>query len=169
MPLTMIVNSSDSVMAGDKGPDGERGFGLAHEDAGGDVQGFGAARAHDALHDDGENLHDLLHDPEVVKDGKKRSDEDDDGQDAEREDRSQRSARPAEGVAEDKRTAFLGIGQHGGHGDARRPEQLTEIGLEYEDRESELKSETPEDQAQFNGALVMREEPGGQQDGGDPE
>ncbi len=35
---------------GQKGTDGQRRFGLSHENAGRDVQRFGAARAHDARH-----------------------------------------------------------------------------------------------------------------------
>ena len=57
MPLVMMVNSSDSVMPARKG-DGERRFGLAHEDAGGDVDRFRAAGAHDVLHHHGHGSHD---------------------------------------------------------------------------------------------------------------
>ena len=46
MPLVMMVISSTARGAGQKGPDRERRFGLAHEDAGGDVHAFGAGDAH---------------------------------------------------------------------------------------------------------------------------
>ena len=58
MPLVMMVKSSDCGHAGDEGLDGEGRFGLAHEDAGSDVEGFGAAGSHDLLHDDGHALDD---------------------------------------------------------------------------------------------------------------
>ncbi len=48
MPAVITVISSDSVIRGRIRPDGQRRFGLPHEDAGGDVQRLGAARAHDA-------------------------------------------------------------------------------------------------------------------------
>ena len=63
--------------SGEEGADGEGGFGLAHEDAGGDVCAFGSACAHGALHDPGDDLDDLLHDAEVIEDGKEGADEDD--------------------------------------------------------------------------------------------
>ena len=55
--------------AGEEGADGERGFGLAHEDAGGDVGGLRAGGAHGALHDPGDDLDDLLHEADVIQDG----------------------------------------------------------------------------------------------------
>ena len=72
--------------SGEEGADGERGFGLAHEDAGGDVGGLGAAGAHGALHDPGDDLDDLLHEADVVQDGEEGGDEDDGGQNGEGED-----------------------------------------------------------------------------------
>ena len=71
--------------SGKKGADGEWGFGLAHEDAGGYVGGFGSAGAHGALHDPGDDADDVLHHADVVHDGKERRDEDDGRQDREGE------------------------------------------------------------------------------------
>ena len=71
MPLTMMVNSSDSVSPGDERPDGQRRFRLPHEDAGRDVQRFRAARAHDLLHHDREGLHHPLHDRRGSRGSKK--------------------------------------------------------------------------------------------------
>ena len=72
--------------AGEEGADGERGFGLAHEDAGGDVGGLCAAGAHGAEHDPGDEADDALHEAEVVEHGKEGADEDDGGEDGEGED-----------------------------------------------------------------------------------
>ena len=72
--------------AAEEGPNGEGGFGLAHEDAGGDIGGFGSAGAHGALHDPGDNLNDLLHESYVIEDGEEGRDEDDGGKDGEGED-----------------------------------------------------------------------------------
>ena len=51
-----------------KRADGEWRFGLAHEDAGGDVHGFRAAGAEDPLHHDGHGPHQNLHHAQVVED-----------------------------------------------------------------------------------------------------
>src|SRR6266478_1629349 len=61
----------------EEGADGERGFGLAHEDAGGDVEGFRAAGSHDAGHDPGGDSNDNLHHADVIKESEKSSDKDD--------------------------------------------------------------------------------------------
>ncbi len=70
----------------EEGADGEGGFGLAHEDAGGYVGGLGSAGAHGALHDPGDDADDLLHEADVVEDGEEGRDEDDGRQDGEGED-----------------------------------------------------------------------------------
>ena len=48
MPLVITVMSSELRQVGKKRADGQRGFRLAHENAGGDVQRLRAARAHEA-------------------------------------------------------------------------------------------------------------------------
>ncbi len=70
MPLTMTVNSSLSVRFGEKRPDGQRRFGLAHEDAGRHIGGLGAAGSHYAQHHFRHRLDDHLHDAQVVQHGK---------------------------------------------------------------------------------------------------
>ena len=65
---------------GEKRADGERRFGLAHEDGGGDVEAFRAGDAHGLLHDPGKAADDDLHDADVVEHGKEGGDEDDGGQ-----------------------------------------------------------------------------------------
>ena len=62
MPQVMMVKSSDSDHAGDERLDGQRRFRLPHEDAGGNVERFGSANAHDLLHRYGHRAHDVLHD-----------------------------------------------------------------------------------------------------------
>src|SRR6185312_2710637 len=53
----------------EEGADGQRSFSLAHEDAGGDVSGFGSGDAHGLLHDPGEGADDELHEADVIEDG----------------------------------------------------------------------------------------------------
>ena len=104
-----MVMSSDRGGAGEEGADGERGFGLAHEDAGGDVGGLGAACAHRPLHDPGDPADDDLHEADVIHDGEECGDEDDGGQDGKGED--------GEGIAgcaeraEDERGAVDGVAE----------------------------------------------------------
>ena len=66
--------------AGEKRADGKRRLGLAHEDAGCNIEAFRAADLHRALHRPGEPLDDDLHEADVIKHGKERGDEDDRGQ-----------------------------------------------------------------------------------------
>ena len=71
---------------GQEGTDGQRRFGLSHEDAGGDVHRLDAAGAHEAHHDLRQLADDELHHAVVIKDGEERRDEDDDRQHLEGED-----------------------------------------------------------------------------------
>src|SRR5262249_12203801 len=61
----------------------EWSFGLAHENAGCNVEGFGAAGAHDARHDPGGGANDELHDTDVVENGEERGDENNGGKNLE--------------------------------------------------------------------------------------
>ncbi len=63
-----------------KRPDGQRRFGLSHEDAGGNIERFRAARAHDARHDPRRAPNNELHHANVIEHGKKRGNENDRGQ-----------------------------------------------------------------------------------------
>ena len=62
---------------GKKGTNRQRRFRLPHENAGSDVERFGAAGAHEAGHDAGGCLHDELHDPKVIEHCEEGRDEDD--------------------------------------------------------------------------------------------
>src|SRR3984957_4363346 len=65
--------------AGEEGGDGEGGFGLAHEDAGGDVGRFCSRGAHGALHDPCDDLNHFLHEADVIEHGEESGDKDDGG------------------------------------------------------------------------------------------
>ena len=140
---------------GEEGPDGEGGFGLAHEDAGGDVGGLGSGDAHGLLHDPREGADDELHEADVIEDGEEGRDEDDGGEDLEGEDGER-------GVvaewAEDHGGAGDGVGQElvdavacGGE------DALADGGLEDNDGEDNLKAETPRYRAPLDGAAVSGE------------
>ncbi len=90
-------------------PDGDRRFGLAHEDAGGHVGGFGAAGAHDALHHHGHGVHQHLHHAQVIKDREQAADENDDRQHLKRKYRHRAAAQC---VAKNKLAAGLRIADH---------------------------------------------------------
>src|ERR1700687_4977265 len=72
-----------------KRADGERRFGLAHEDAGGHVERLRAAGAHDGSHHPGGGTNDELHHAQVIEHGKKGGDEDDGGKHLEGEDQAE--------------------------------------------------------------------------------
>ena len=89
-----------------KRPDGDGRFGLAHEDAGGHVGGFGAARPHHALHHHRHGVHQHLHHAQVIKDREQAADEDDDRQHLKRKDGRLAAAQL---IAENKLAAGLRI------------------------------------------------------------
>ena len=95
--------------SGEEGADGERGLGLSHEDAGGDVGGLGAGGSHGALHDPGDGADDLLHEADVVEQSEEGGDEDDGGKDGEGED-GERIAGSAQ-RAEDHGGAVNGVAE----------------------------------------------------------
>ena len=95
MPAVMTVISSERVSDGHVRANGERSFGLAHENTGGNVQRFRPARAH-ADHDLGHLADDELHHAVVIEHGEERRDENHRGQNLEGEDHSQRSALSAQ-------------------------------------------------------------------------
>ena len=110
-------------------------------------------------------LHDPLHDAEVVEDGEKRGDEDDDGQHLEGEDHAERSGLRCPAWPKTKLAARFGIAQHGVDARADGLKDLAEIGLQHQQREGELQAQAPGDDAQLDGALVGGEQPGDRQDG----
>ena len=151
-----------------KGADGERGFGLAHEDAGGDVRGFGSAGAHGALHDPGDGLDDLLHETDVVHDGEERGDEDDGGENGEGEG-GERVAGSAH-AAEDEGGAVGGVAEEAGDdgGDAAE-DALAEAPLDDEEGEDDLQAEAPGDGSPLDGAAIGGEGVGEAEEGDEAE
>lgn len=73
---------------GKKRANGERSFGLPHENAGSHIQRLCAARAHKAGHDFCGQLNDELHDSVVIKHGEKRGDKNDGWENLEGEEES---------------------------------------------------------------------------------
>ena len=142
--------------SGEEGTDGKGSFGLAHEDAGGDVGGFGSAGAHSALHDPGDDLDDLLHETDVIEDGEEGADEDDGGKDGEGED-----AEGALGIAEraeDERGAVGGVTQKTGDEAGDGGEDGLPVGpFDDEEGEDDLQAETPGYRAPLDGAAVSGE------------
>jgi hypothetical protein len=139
--------------SGEEGADGERGFGLAHEDAGGNVGGLCAGGAHGELHDEGHDADDLLHEADVIKDGEERGDEDDGGEDGEGED-GEGIGGDAE-VAEDERRAVGGVAEQAGDDSGDIGEDgLTVAPFNDSECEDDLETETPDDGLPANGAAV---------------
>ena len=133
--------------------DGERGFGLTHEDAGGNVGGFGAGSAHGALHDPGDDADDVLHEANVVHDGEEGADEDDGRQHGEGEG-GERVAGCAD-AAEDERGAVGAVAEQAGD-DGRDVVQdgLTGVPLDDQEGEDDLQREAPGDGAPADGAAI---------------
>ena len=71
--------------AGQKRTNGQRRFGLSHENAGRDVERLDTAGAHQAGHDAGRDPDDELHDPVMIENGEERGDKNDGRQDLEGE------------------------------------------------------------------------------------
>ena len=127
--------------------DGERGFGLAHEDAGGDVGGLRAGGAHGALHEPGDDLDDVLHDAEVIEHREERGDKDDRGQDGEGED-GERAVRVAELGPKTRMEPSAAWPSMAVTWSADRLEDLLAEGpLNDEEGEEDLEAETPDDRA----------------------
>jgi len=142
--------------AGEEGADGERSFGLAHEDAGGDVGGLCAAGSHGALHDPGDDADDPLHEADVVEDGEEGRDEDDCGEDGEGEDGERVSGNTER--AEDYGGAIDRMGEQGGDDNTGLVQEGLAVGpLNDEEGEDDLKAEAPEDGAPADGAAIGRE------------
>ncbi len=130
-----MVNSSDSVSPREKRPDGERSLGLAHENAGRDVGGFGAACAHHPLHHNRHGAHQNLHHAEVVKDAEQAGYKDDDGQHLKREDYRLAAAQL---VAKYESAAGEGVADERIHFVASRFEDKSGGGAQDDEREGEL-------------------------------
>ena len=154
MPLVMMVISSERVTSGKKRTNRERRFRLAHEDAGGDVQRFGAARAHQAGHHARGGFHDQLHDAEVVEHREKRRDEND------RRKRLEREIKTSGGIflpeiAEDEGRSVVGeIQEPVGAGAQLLEDQLAIFPAHHQESEGNLQAEPPGDRLVADGAAV---------------
>ncbi len=138
---------------GKKRADGERGFGLAHEDAGGDVERFCAAGAHDAGHQPRGGPDDELHDADVIKHGEESGDEDDRGKhlEGERKTEAREFFRQAE-IAENKSGACVGEAEKLVRSGAEKAEDFTaERRAKDEVAKRELQAEAPQDCLQLDG------------------
>ena len=156
------------------GANRQRRLGLAHENAGGDVQRLGAARAHHAVHHHREQPDHHLHQAEVVQDREQGGDEDDRRQDLKGEDdavlgpgfaeRTGHHLRPHGPVAQ--------RAEHHRRADGRVVEQLPDpvpqpleralakVGLEHHQGEQHLQAEPPRHDASLDGATIRRERVG---------
>src|ERR1700679_3802808 len=153
MPLVMMVMSSDWVTSG-IWADGERRFSLAHEDARGDVEGFGAAGAHEAGHDARGLLDDELHHAVVIEHGENGGDENDGGQDLEGEEETHGRAFFSE-VAENKLGAEEGEIEDPVHGGAGFLEYPLAVGpIDDEIGEDDLQAQAPGDGFPADGAAI---------------
>ncbi len=165
--------------AGDEGPDGERRFGLAHEDAGGDVKRLRTTGAEHFLHGDGHGAHQHLHHAQIVHDGEERGDEDDDGQNLKGEKDAGARAKALQEFGEgpgavakrteDKLTASDGVTEHGIDALPNALEDQAEIRFENDDREGQLQAQAPEQDARLDGTFVRGKQPGDREDSNDPE
>src|SRR5580693_578576 len=145
-----------------KGTDGEGGLGLAHEDAGGDVERFRAAGAHDAGHEPGGDANDQLHDAEVIKERKKSGDENNCGQHLKGKKKVFRGSsetgsgsRGQAELAEDKLRAVKGVAKEQINVIARLFKKVTSNGeTQHKHGEGELQSETPEHGFELDGPAI---------------
>ena len=139
---------------GEERADGEWGFGLPHEDAGGDIGAFGAAGAHNAEHDPSHALDHILHDAEVVEDGEQGGDEDDDGKNLEGENDAELHFRTGDsgdgdcGIlrperAKEELAAGLGVFEQSVDGVTGGLKGLAEIRFEDQEGEEELEAQSP--------------------------
>src|SRR5580704_9549573 len=134
----------------------ERCFRLSHENAGGNVEGFRAARAHQSGHHDSGNLDDELHHTEVIENRKKRSDKNDRWQHLKREEKAHRRTFFAEVTEYERRTVEREI-EHPVHAFARLvKDPPTVFPAHHEKCENDLKPQTPRDGLFSDGAAVRR-------------
>src|SRR3982075_4308404 len=130
---------------GEEWPDRKRSFRLAHEDAGGDIERFSAARTHDARHHPGRDLDDELHNPVVVEHCKECSDKDNCGKDLKREIKSEVRTLFAQ-FSKHKLRSGEGVTQKTVHCVAGFLEGLTpRVDPQHEYGEHELQSQAPGD------------------------
>ena len=105
------------------------------------------------MHDEGDDLDDLLHEADVVEDGEEGRDEDDGGQNGEGEDRDRRSGNAE--IAEDERGAIDGVAEQAGDEVGDGLEHGLAIGpLDDGEGEDDLQAEAPDDGLPADGAPV---------------
>ena len=144
---------------GKKGANGEWGFGLAHEDAGGNVKGFRAAGTHHASHDPSRCPDDELHHTEVIQNREERGNKNDRGQHLE----GKRKAKTGEflgqaEVAENKRGPRVGKAQQLVRAGAKESKHRTaHAGTQNEETKRQLKAEAPGDGLELNCASICGE------------
>src|SRR5271156_1546223 len=139
---------------GQIGANGEGRLGLAHEDAGSDVERFGAAGAHEAGHDARGLFDDELHHAVVIKHGEDGGDKNDSGQDLEGEEEAHGRAFFSE-VAEDELGAEEGEIEDPVYGGASLLEYPLAVGpIDDEIGEDDLQAEAPGDGFPADGAAI---------------
>src|SRR6185437_1074373 len=132
-----------------KRTDRQRSFGLSHEDAGGDVGGFGAACSHYLLHNDRHAAYKHPHHAEVIEDREQAGDKYDKRQNLKREDDAERASLRAE-IAEDELAAGLGVTKERVDPAANCVKDSTERRFEHRDRKAELQADSPPYDAGLN-------------------
>jgi hypothetical protein len=159
MPLVMMVINSDCVAPGQERPNAQRGFRLAHEDAGRHVQRLGAADAHGQLHQASHGLDHDLHDAQVVEHGEEGGDKDDGGQHLEGDDEPIGGVLLAQ-LAKDEPGADKGIGQHAVHrvsGCGQGP--FPGVKAQHQHGEDPLQPKSPGRRLPADGLSVGRKQP----------
>src|SRR5579859_530060 len=149
-----------------KRPDGEGSFRLAHEDAGGHVEGLRAAGAHDARHDPGGSANDELHDADVIEQREKSGDENNRGENLESKNevfrRSGETGRSRGGQAElakDKLRAVKGVAEEQIDVVSGLFKKIAARGeAQNKNGERKLQAETPKHSFEFDGLAIGGEE-----------
>src|SRR5271154_6837894 len=139
---------------GEIGANGEGRFGLAHEDAGSDVERFGAAGAHEAGHHARGLLDDELHYAVVIEERENGGDENDGGQDLEGEEETHGGTFFAE-IAEDELGTEEGEIEDPVYAGAGFLEDPLAVGpIDDEVGEGDLEAEAPGDRFPADGAAI---------------
>ena len=150
-----------------KWADGQRRFGLAHENAGRHVERFRAADAHQSRHHPGRALDDDLHDAKVIENGKERGHEDDRRQNGEREDESILAIRIGQ-RPKDEGGSIGGVMEQLIDRRARdRHRALAPVKFQHDQGEEQLQADAPCDNLPFDRLAVGGERPARGEDGKD--
>src|SRR5271169_540448 len=137
-----------------KRSDRERRLGLAHENAGGDIERLGATGAHDFSHEPCSDADDKLHDTDVVEHSEKSGDKNDGWKDLKGEDESEAGIGLAE-FAEDKgRTNVRKIEEMLGAIAQSLKNNPAGGHLQDEDAKNDLQAEAPENGFELDGFAI---------------